>query len=119
MAFSLEGKAPLPDTTYVAPPLPELPPLTASAETIEQGRELFEARGCVGCHGKEGLARFGGTVPDLRYATQETYLQWNGIVIGGARAALGMPAFEISTEEADAIRAWVLSRAYELAAEQQ
>ena len=34
MAFSLEGKAPMPDITYIAPALPELPPLTASAETI-------------------------------------------------------------------------------------
>jgi mono/diheme cytochrome c family protein len=53
-------------------------------------------------------------VPDLRYATEETHRIWAGIVVGGARRANGMPAFELSIEEADAIRAWVLSRANEL-----
>lgn len=118
MSFSLEGKAAMPDLTYVAPPLPELPPMTASPETIHQGQELFEEWECNGCHGKNAVARLGGTVPDLRYATKETYLQWDGIVIGGARSPLGMPAFEMSTEEAEAIRAWVLSRAYELVGEE-
>ncbi len=117
MSFSLEGKATMPDSTYIAPQLPELPPLTASAETIEQGRELFAAKECSGCHGKGAVARVGGTVPDLRYTDKATYLQWDGIVIGGARSAKGMPAFKLSTEEAGAIRAWVLSRAHELAGE--
>lgn len=114
MSFSLDGNAALPDTTWVAPVLPELPPQTASAETIAQGHELFETRSCNGCHGKGAVARVGGTVPDLRYASKETYLQWVGIVIGGARSPRGMPAFKMSVEEAEAIRAWVLSQAYEL-----
>jgi len=114
MSFSLEGKAALPDTTWVAPVLPELPPQSASAETIARGHELFETRGCNGCHGKGAVARVGGTVPDLRYANKDTYQQWVGIVIGGARSPRGMPAFEMSVEDAEAIRAWVLSQAYEL-----
>lgn len=114
MSFSLEGKTALPDTTFVAPVLPELPPQTASAETLERGHTLFAERGCSGCHGKGAVARFGGTVPDLRYATEETHLQWVGIVIGGARSPRGMPAFEMSVEDAEAIRAWVLSQAYKL-----
>ncbi|MGD8579893.1 MAG: cytochrome c, partial [Lysobacterales bacterium] len=114
MSFSLGGKAEMPDTTWVEPPLPDLPPLEASRQTIEHGAELFESRGCNGCHGKNAVARVGGTVPDLRYASKETHLQWNGIVIGGARSAKGMPAHEMSTEDAQAIEAYVLSRAYEL-----
>ncbi|HMB60827.1 MAG TPA: hypothetical protein VKN35_13010, partial [Xanthomonadales bacterium] len=58
-------------------------------------------------------------VPDLRYTSKDVYLQWNGIVIGGARASMGMPAFELSPQDAEAIRAWVLSRAYELAEDQK
>jgi len=114
LSFSLAGKAALPVASTAKPTLPELPAQTADAATIERGGLLFQERSCYGCHGKKAVARAGGTVPDLRYATPETHLQWNGIVIGGARSARGMPAFEITTEEAEAIRAYILSRAYEL-----
>jgi quinohemoprotein ethanol dehydrogenase len=117
MSFSLDGKAVMPSTQYVERELPELPPLKAGPEAIERGHELFSSEGCSGCHGKSAVARAGGTVPDLRYTTQEVYQQWNGIVIGGARLAKGMPGFDLSAEDAQAIRAWVLSTAYELAAE--
>jgi hypothetical protein len=60
------------------------------------------------------VARFGGTVPDLRYASRETHLQWNGIVIGGALSSRGMPAYELTTEDSEAIRTYVLSRAHQL-----
>ena len=53
-------------------------------------------------------------MPDLRYANSETHSQWNGIVIGGARRANGMPAFELGIEDAEAIQAYVLSLANEL-----
>jgi quinohemoprotein ethanol dehydrogenase len=118
MSFSLEGDADMPDTTWVAPALPDLPPLDASEATIEHGAELYERRGCTGCHGKDAVARAGGTVPDLRYASKETRLQWNGIVIGGARSAKGMPAHEMSADDAQAIQAYVLSRAHELKKQQ-
>lgn len=114
LSFSLAGRAELPRTPAPSRELPELPELTASAETIERGHELFTREGCYGCHGKGAEARFGGSVPDLRYSTPETHLQWNGIVIGGARADRGMPAHELSAEDAEAIRAYVLSRAYEV-----
>ena len=98
--------------------LPELQPLTASAETVEQGRQLYMEQWCYGCHGKEAVAFRGGTVPDLRYASPETHLQWDGIVIGGARSMKGMPAKEISSEEAQAIRAYVIAKSHQLKAEQ-
>jgi len=120
MSFSLQGKLPMPENTWVPPPLPELPTQTASAETIEQGHEAFNEFYCSGCHGKNAVARRGGTVPDLRYATKETYLQWDGIVIGGARSAKGMPGFEkMTADQAAALRAWVLSKAWELKTEGQ
>ena len=115
MSFSLAGKATMPDVSYTPPELPELAPLTATPETIESGHDLYNDFGCGGCHGKSAVARTGGTVPDLRYATMETHLQWQGIVIGGARSAKGMPAQEISVEDSEAIRAYALSLAHELA----
>jgi len=114
MSFSLDGKAAMPKSGYAASPLPELPPQTASGETIERGHDLFVDKECSGCHGKEAVARAGGSVPDLRYTDKEAYLEWDGIVIEGAHSANGMPAFKLTTDEAEAIRAWVLSRAYEL-----
>jgi len=114
LSFSVGGQAELPAIAYRPPPLPELPELTAAPELIEDGRRLYLENWCGGCHGKNAVARVGGTVPDLRYATPETHLQWNGIVIGGARSARGMPAHEISVEDAEAIRMYVLSRAWEL-----
>jgi len=110
MAFSLGADAaPLPDPA-AARELPARIEFDADAATIEQGRALF-ASNCGGCHGKDAVARYGGSVPDLRYAAPETHLTWARIVIGGARAQRGMPAFDLGPDAAEAIRFYVLSRA--------
>ena len=114
LSFSMQGAAELPAFEHRPPPLPELPQLTADPELIETGGRLYADYWCGGCHGKKAVARVGGTVPDLRYASPQTHLQWNGIVIGGARSARGMPAHEMSVDEAEAIRQYVLSRAWTL-----
>ena len=113
MAFSLEGKARLPAVTVATRTVPELPPPSASAETIAAGASAFAGH-CYGCHGKDAVGRPGGTVPDLRYSDATVHAAWAGIVIGGARQLGGMPRFEISAEEAEAIRQYVLSRSLEL-----
>ena len=63
-------------------------------------------------------ARFGGSVPDLRFANEETHATWHGIVIGGSKAANGMPAMPMPVEESEAIRNYVLSKSEELRANQ-
>lgn len=113
MAFTLEGRAAMPPPAGGYPPLPEQPPLEASAEEIETGKRLYAAN-CMFCHGSGGVARFGGSVPDLRWADADTHAAWHGIVIGGARAASGMPAVEISAQESEAIRHYLLSLSAEL-----
>lgn len=117
LSFSLTGKVRIPITTYQAPELPELQPLTASPDEIETGRQLYLDAWCSGCHGDGAVAHRGGTVPDLRYASPETHQQWDGIVIGGARLSKGMPAHDLSPEEAQAIRAWIISKSHELVTE--
>jgi mono/diheme cytochrome c family protein len=87
--------------------LPDQPPLEASAEQIETGETIY-GDACKGCHGANGVARFGGSVPDLRYADAETHATWHAIVIGGSRSANGMPAMEMSVEESEAIRSYIL-----------
>jgi quinohemoprotein ethanol dehydrogenase len=108
MAFALDSKAPMPPVGRALRELPSQPELDASAEEIEVGRKIF-SRQCKGCHGKNAVARFGGSVPDLRYATTETHATWHGIVVGGARQVNGMPRFRLSVEDSEAVRAYVLS----------
>ena len=108
MAFSLEGEAGMPVAASGYPPLPEQPDLEAGADTIELGKALF-AEKCMGCHGSDAISRFGGSVPDLRFASTETHATWHAVVIGGAKSANGMPAIEISMEDSEAIRSYVLS----------
>jgi len=113
MAFTLEGRAELPPRAAGYPPLPEQPVLEASAGEIEAGSRLY-AEHCKFCHGSGGVARFGGTVPDLRWSDTETHAAWHGIVIGGARAASGMPGIEIPVEKSEAIRKYLLSLSAEI-----
>jgi quinohemoprotein ethanol dehydrogenase len=115
MSFSLSGRQPMPADAPVEAPLAALPARTASPELVARGALLFEAAHCSGCHGKDAVARRGGSVPDLRHLSADTYRQWDGIVVGGARAARGMPAAEgLTPDQSAAIREWVLSRAIEL-----
>lgn len=108
MAFSLLGEATMPAAVTDNRRLPEQPALTASSETVDRGKAIY-AGYCKACHGLEAVARYGGSVPDLRFASRDTHATWNGIVIGGALRANGMPGFELSAEDADAIRNYVLS----------
>jgi quinohemoprotein ethanol dehydrogenase len=92
-------------------------PVTASAETIKQGSALYDKH-CMICHGLNVVA---GPIPDLRYASAQTHGQFDRIVRGGARAALGMPAFGdlLSADQAKAIQQYILSRARDSAAERR
>ena len=117
LAFSLDGETSMPAPSGRYPPLPDQPDLEASAETIAMGKELY-ADACKFCHGFEAVTRFGGTVPDLRYATEETHAIWHGIVVAGARSAEGMPAMGLEIEESEAVRSYVLSLSEEIRAQQ-
>ena len=113
MAFTLGSPLEVPAVVVAPRQLPEQPPLQATSGQIEQGHELYSDN-CSGCHGKNGIARFGGTVPDLRYSAKDVHDAWPAIVIGGARSANGMPSFELELDEAEAIRNYVLSLSVDL-----
>ena len=87
--------------------------LNASAETIAYGKALY-SESCKFCHGFDGVTRVGSSVPDLRYASEEVHATWNGIVIGGARRANGMPSADIEAEPSEALRLYLLSLSEEL-----
>jgi quinohemoprotein ethanol dehydrogenase len=112
LTFVLGGNAPLrvPPFGHTRPPDPPLP-VTASAGTIKEGWALYEGN-CIGCHGFNAIA---GSLPDLRYASAQVHEQFEKIVLGGARAPLGMPGFGdlLNVEQAKAIQQYVLWRAHE------
>ena len=112
-AFSLSGDAAMPDVTVPEREVADLPSIAAAMDTVESGA-LQYADQCLGCHGKDAVARYGGSVPDLRYASAEVFQAWHAIVIGGSRKAKGMPDFELTVEEADAIRNYVISEAQKI-----
>jgi len=80
----------------------------ADAQTADAGRRQYQAR-CVGCHGQDGTGGGHGPnivdVPRSLAASQEAVrsLILKGIPDGG------MPAFQISDAEADAIAAYVMT----------
>jgi quinohemoprotein ethanol dehydrogenase len=108
LAFALNGTRDLPQSDLPGRSLPPQPKLDASRDTVSLGASLYSGR-CKICHGSNGVARPGGSVPDLRYATAATHAAWDAIVIGGSQRAAGMPAMEIAPAESQAIRSYILS----------
>jgi quinohemoprotein ethanol dehydrogenase len=108
MAFTLGTDREVPAVMITPRELPEQPLLAASAAQIDEGRWLY-ADNCGGCHGKNAVARYGGSVPDLRYAAKDVHDTWAAIVLGGSRRMNGMPSFSLEPGEAEAIRNYVLS----------
>jgi cytochrome c oxidase cbb3-type subunit III len=79
----------------------------ANAQTVDAGRKGFLAL-CVGCHGDDGTG--GGRGPNIvdvpmpRGVSKEAVRE---LILNGISEE-GVPAFKISTEEAEAIAAYVM-----------
>lgn len=117
LTFKLGGTAQLPPRERVPMVLPELPEQTASFETTAEGRLVY-LRFCQFCHGDAAVTT--GVVQDLRYSPVIADAQtWNSIVREGAMASAGMANFaaQVSVEESEAIRHYVIRRAHETKAE--
>jgi quinohemoprotein ethanol dehydrogenase len=116
LAFKLGGKANLPSAPEFKPRALTPPHATASPATVKQGEELFQQY-CSNCHGDVAVS--GGVLPDLRYSSALAGRQWLSIVRGGTLKAYGMVGFskELSQEEAEAVRAYVIFRANQSLAE--
>lgn len=103
-----EEKLPEPQLTYLNVPQP--PEMAYTAEQRALGEELFHNY-CAVCHGP-GAGTM-GPIPNLMYSDPTVHDTWDGIVIGGARASLGMPKFDHAIDAAgsQAIRAYVIDTA--------
>jgi quinohemoprotein ethanol dehydrogenase len=111
LAFKLGAKTPMPVANLRPHKEVSVPRLNVAPEVIDLGRKAY-ASNCFTCHGLG--THSSGLFPDLKTATAEVHGQWDAIVRGGLRAGKGMPSFAdaISAEEAEAIRAYVLDRAW-------
>lgn len=109
LVFKLGGTAILP---AIGPPEePLVTPLAnrVSDATIRRGEQLFQ-RYCAACHGDVAVG--GGVLPDLRYSGTLDNNEWFSDVLGGMLQSDGMVSFaaELSHEDANSIRAYVILR---------
>lgn len=113
--FRLGGDAVIPESTAPDVEIPEPPPLTASADEVEEGRRIYN-RVCFWCH---GLGAVGTVNADLRLMTEETHKRFQAIVRGGLYRDRGMEAFADAVTEAEAelVRQYIIDRT--LAARQE
>jgi quinohemoprotein ethanol dehydrogenase len=100
-------------------PLPELTAIDYNddAAVLARGADVYGLR-CSVCHGRNGVS--GGSLADLRYASEATYNIFHDIVRRGAYGGLGMPNFGefVTEEDAEAIKQWLLSQRAALLAAQ-
>ncbi len=113
LVFKLGGEAVVPPARQKqrSVNIPDaLRPAIADTALVEYGQKIYEQY-CYMCHGLSAMS--GGVIPDLRYASEESFMQWPAIVLGGSRSDRGMRSFAevLSAEDAEATRAYVLERA--------
>ncbi|MEM9494904.1 MAG: PQQ-dependent dehydrogenase, methanol/ethanol family [Pseudomonadota bacterium] len=82
------------------------------SETVAAGFQRY-SENCMVCHGP--LAISAGVTPDLRWSYMPSDAEnWKMVVLEGALSGNGMPSFaeQLSAEDAEAIRAYVLDQAW-------
>lgn len=115
LAFRLDAGAKLPVSS---PPAPFAQPprkRPTDASLVRRGEILFASDSCDECHGFEARPVLSGSVPDLRRASAATHDAFERIVRGGALKDAGMPMFGdvLSSEDVQALQAFVLERAWQ------
>ncbi len=75
-------------------------------DVIKHGEALY-GRNCGTCHGLSAKSNY--VLPDLRYMSEQTHIDFTGIVFGGALSHKGMVGFyeTLSPEDVDAIHAFL------------
>ncbi|MEZ5501933.1 MAG: c-type cytochrome [Halioglobus sp.] len=111
LTFKLGGKASLPPVSWRPAVVFNPPELKATPETLALGFATYQDV-CMGCHGLNAVS--GLLIPDLRgsgYLWDEK--AWEAVVLGGQLKDRGMASFadNISAEQAQAIRAYVIQQA--------
>jgi len=110
LTFKLGGTAELPPTTEQLRDMPDMTAQQLNAEQVEKGFHVYD-RYCGSCHGAGTVG--GGVIPDLRYSSFiHAAPAFKQVVLDGVLSSRGMIGFgsELSEEDAEAIRAYVISR---------
>lgn len=110
LVFKLGG-----DAAYLEPPLldrtiPEQQPVTASADDIKRGEQLYHLN-CGTCHGLK--VKSDGVMPDLRLMSEGSHQAFQQIVQDGLLAKLGMASFadQLTPEDTTVVHQYIISRA--------
>ena len=108
--YSLDGKTEVTRPAEIDRAIPQPPPLTASADQLIRGEQLYN-KVCGACHG--GGVISSGVLPDLRMMSASTHDAFEAIVLGGMLSNNGMASFAdvLSANEAELIRQFVISQA--------
>ncbi|MCY4265405.1 MAG: c-type cytochrome [Gammaproteobacteria bacterium] len=97
-----------------------IPQTDAPIEVIVAG-DLAYNRNCAVCHGMDGISLRRDTYPDLRHSSRMLIAaSWDSVVLGGELQDNAMVSFadQLVDGEAEAIRAYIISRAESNFAEQ-
>ncbi|MFN3231558.1 MAG: PQQ-dependent dehydrogenase, methanol/ethanol family [Alphaproteobacteria bacterium] len=119
LTYKLGATEELPELTWQPLEHPEPPELLPDPEIMAEGRSVYH-HFCQFCHGDSAAA--GGVVMDLRYSAMlHDKKLWKEVVIDGSMSQGGMAGFGtyITEEDAEAVRAYVIRRAHDLAAERE
>ena len=119
LVFKIGGTSKLPDLAAAAPVKLEPPAEIGNEATWTAGKAVFHTY-CSVCHGDSAVS--GGLIPDLRLSPiNKDPAEWEHIVRGGERSSRGMVSFgaEVTSEEAEKVRAYVIHRAHETQAIEQ
>jgi quinohemoprotein ethanol dehydrogenase len=111
--FALDASAEMPPSPAPRKVVPiDDPALVVTPEQAAQGGALY-ARSCVLCHGGGAVA--GGSAPDLRASTVPlSRPDFADVVVRGARAQQGMPAFpDLTDADLDGLASYIRTRARE------
>jgi quinohemoprotein ethanol dehydrogenase len=107
LVFKLDG-GPTPKPQPLPPlgAIPQPPPLTASADAVQHGKDLFAAN-CSRCHTNDERS----LALNLRRMPPEIHEAFQQIVIGGMLQNAGMPPWEgvLSPKEVGDIHAYLIS----------
>jgi alcohol dehydrogenase (cytochrome c)/quinohemoprotein ethanol dehydrogenase len=117
LVLAIGGKATLPPNAPYTPPALDPPPVTASADVLKHGGELYNQY-CSVCHGQDGV-QTRGTFPNLMTSSMlKSPDGFDQIVLKGVRSDRGMASFGGQLQPADsaAVREYLASRANALKA---
>lgn len=110
LTYKLNGELTLPPVPEAEPtPAPIALPEDANEASITQGGELY-SQYCAYCHGMGAVS--GGTLPDLRWLSEERHEVFEAIVLEGALSSAGMPYFGdlLTADDATSIQHYLISK---------